>query len=164
MFDLKRFTSAGILGSVLSGSTNDRPRSFEGGSGRESAAEEEGPEEASNERTATSNLISAGHESFELIFMMLMGIRTCVGRFCAQAQARELTAADFEQKWEGDFLARGSAETPAHGHHDFRFKDYAPLVFRQIRERFGIEAPDYMLSLTHHSRLKYFRPFLLRLI
>ena len=33
----------------------------------------------------------------------------------------ELTAADFEQKWAGDFLARGSAETPAHGHHDFRF-------------------------------------------
>ena len=63
------------------------------------------------------------------------------------------------QKWEGDFLARGSAETPGHNHHDFRFKDYAPLVFRQIRERFGIEAPDYMLSLTHHSRLKSFRPF-----
>ena len=27
-------------------------------------------------------------------------------------------------------------------------KDYAPLVFRQLRERFGIEAPDYMLSIA----------------
>ena len=45
-------------------------------------------------------------------------------------------------------MAKGSSETPAHNHHDFKFKDYAPLVFREIRERFGILSQDYMLSLT----------------
>ena len=152
--DLKRIASASGLGNMLGlgggPSASERPRNSDGAGpsagGRE---EDEDEESASHEKTATTNLISAGHESFELIFMMLMGIRTSVGRFCAQApDARELAPSDFEQQWEGDFLGKGSAETPAHGHVDFRFKDYAPLVFRQIRERFGIEAPDYMLSLT----------------
>ena len=149
--ELKRIASASGLGNMLGlgggTSAGERPR-YSDGAGP-SRPEDEDEEDGSHEKTATTNLISAGHESFELIFMMLMGIRTSVGRFCAQApDARELAPSDFEQQWEGDFLSKGSAETPAHGHVDFRFKDYAPLVFRQIRERFGIEAPDYMLSLT----------------
>jgi hypothetical protein len=99
------------------------------------------------ERVATSKLISQGHENFDLIFMMLMGIRTSVGKF-ANVPSRELRPADFDQKWDGDFLARGSADTPAHSNQDFRFKDFSPLVFRQIRERFGVNAEEYLLSLT----------------
>ena len=155
MENIKRIASASglgsMLGSVLGGgpSASERPRNSDGAGPSAGGREEDEDEEASHEKTATTNLISAGHESFALIFMMLMGIRTSVGRFCAQApDARELAPTDFEQQWEGDFLGKGSAETPAHGNCDFRFKDYAPLVFRQIRERFGIEAPDYMLSLT----------------
>ena len=102
---------------------------------------------SSEAKVATSKLISQGHDSFELIFMMLMGIRTAVGKFCAAALS-QLGQADFNQKWEGNFLARGSAETPAHAHRDFDFKDYAPRVFRELREHFGISAQDYMLSLT----------------
>ena len=119
--------------------------------------------DGNEDKVPTSKLIGTGHDSYDNIFMMLMGIRTATGKF-ANVPKRDLTAADFDQKWDGDFLSKGSAETPAHANHDFRFRDFSPLVFRQIRERFGIEAPDYMLSLTHHSRLKYFRPFLLRLI
>eukprot|EP00965_Chrysotila_dentata_P108985 3600442-Pleurochrysis_carterae.AAC.2 len=88
-----------------------------------------------------------GHDSFELIFMMLMGIRTAVGKF-ASATCNHVGPQEFNQKWEGDFVGQGSPETPAHSHADFKFKDYAPLVFRQLRERFGITAQDYMLSLT----------------
>ena len=151
--DLKRIASASGLGTMLGlgggPSASERPRNSDGAGPSVEGREDDEDEETSHEKMATTNLISAGHESFELIFMMLMGIRTSVGRFCAQApDARELAPSDFEQQWEGDFLGKGSAETPAHGHVDFRFKDYAPLVFRQIRERFGIEAPDYMLSLT----------------
>ena len=151
--DLKRIASASGLGNMLGLggglSASERPRNSDGAGPSAGGREEDEDEEAAtHEKTATTNLISAGHESFELIFMMLMGIRTSVGRFCAQAQARELAATDFEQQWEGDFLGKGSAETPAHGHYDFRFKDYAPLVFRQIRERFGVMTEDYMLSLT----------------
>ena len=82
-----------------------------------------------------------------VIFMMLMGMRTAVGKF-ANVANRELAPADFDQKWDGDFLAKGSADTPAHSNHDFRFREYSPLVFRQIRERFGVMTQDYLLSLT----------------
>ena len=95
-------------------------------------------------KVATSKLISQGHENFELIFMMLMGIRTSVGKF-ANAATRSLTPADFDQKWDGDFLSKGSTDTPAHNNHDFKFKDYAPLVFREVRERCRL------LPLASHS-------------
>ena len=95
---------------------------------------------------STNSMIRPGHESYELIFKMLMGIRTACGKF--SAEARELTPPDFNHRWEGDFAARGTTDTPAHQHSDFRFKDFAPLVFRQLRERYGISAQDYMLSLT----------------
>jgi hypothetical protein len=95
------------------------------------------------ERSAGSSVhaskrITQDHESFELTFDMLMGIRTAVGRFTSAAMPEEIGPAEFNQSWEGDFLARGTPETPAHHHSDFRFKDYSPLVFRQLRERFGI--------------------------
>ena len=100
-----------------------------------------------DEKVNTSNLVAAGHDNFDMIFMMLMGIRTATGKF-ANLPARDLTAADFDQKWDGDFLKGGSPDTPAHGNHDFRFRDFSPLVFRQIRERFGVMTEDYLLSLT----------------
>ena len=102
---------------------------------------------AESEKADTSKLISAGHENFDLIFMMLMGIRTSVGKF-ANVPQRELRPSDFDQKWDGDFLAKGSADTPAHGNADFRFRDFSPLVFRQIREHFGVTNEEYLLSLT----------------
>jgi hypothetical protein len=79
--------------------------------------------------------------------MMLMGIRTSVGKF-ANVPSREPLAEDFDQTWDGDFRSEGSADTPAHGNHDFRFRDYSPLVFRRIRERYGVMTQDYLLSLT----------------
>lgn len=100
-----------------------------------------------DEMINTSKLVANGHENYDMIFMMLMGIRTATGKF-ANLPARDLTAADFDQKWDGDFLKGGSPDTPAHGNHDFRFRDFSPLVFRQIRERFGVMTPDYLLSLT----------------
>ena len=99
------------------------------------------------EKKDTSKLISSGHDNFDMIFMMLMGIRTAVGKF-ANVPSRDLHAGDFDQKWDGDFLSKGSADTPAHGNHDFRFRDYSPLVFREIRERFGVMTQDYLVSLT----------------
>merc|ERR1712185_684744 len=56
-----------------------------------------------------------------------MGIRTAVGKF-ANVTSRDVVPADFDQKWDGDFLSKGSADTPAHGNHDFRFRDYSPSL------------------------------------
>ena len=96
-----------------------------------------------------SRVIGQNHENYDLVFMMLMGIRTAVGRFAGAPKLQDGVTEAADQKWEGDFLARGTAETPAHTlNHDFKFKDYAPRVFRDLRELFGIATQDYMLSLT----------------
>jgi len=47
-----------------------------------------------------------------------------------------------------------SAKTPAHPSGDFKFKDYAPTVFRALRSKFGIDAADYMLSLAGSTALR----------
>ena len=112
-----------------------------------SAASDAADDKQQTERQDFSKLISAGHDNFHLIFMMLMGIRTSVGKF-ANVPQRELKPSDFNEKWDGDFLAKGSADTPAHSNQDFRFRDFSPLVFRQIRERFGVVTDEYLLSLT----------------
>ena len=36
-------------------------------------------EEKKDEKVNTSNLVAAGHDNFDMIFMMLMGIRTATG-------------------------------------------------------------------------------------
>ncbi|KAJ3356548.1 Phosphatidylinositol-4-phosphate 5-kinase [Entophlyctis luteolus] len=46
------------------------------------------------------------------------------------------------------FGSRTGNEMMPKATYDFKFKDYAPWVFRQIRSTFLIEASDYLLSLT----------------
>ena len=42
----------------------------------------------------------------------------------------------------------GNELTPS-ARYDFKFKDYAPWVFRELREEyFGLDPADYLLSLT----------------
>lgn len=45
-------------------------------------------------------------------------------------------------------LSTGNELTPG-VKYDFKFKDYAPWVFRRLREKFHIDAADYMMSLTN---------------
>jgi len=42
----------------------------------------------------------------------------------------------------------GSELTPS-AKYDFKFKDYAPWVFRHLRQRFKLDPGDYLMSLTH---------------
>lgn len=46
-----------------------------------------------------------------------------------------------------DFLAcfRSGNELTPSSKYDFKFKDYAPWVFRHIRRYFGIDAADYLV-------------------
>ena len=37
--------------------------------------------------------------------------------------------------------------------HDFKFKDYAPWVFRHLRALFHLDPADYLISLTSHILL-----------
>lgn len=38
--------------------------------------------------------------------------------------------------------------------YDFKFKDYAPWIFRHLRAQFGIDPADYLMSLTHKYILR----------
>ena len=53
------------------------------------------------------------------------------------------------------FPRSGSKATPPHPSGDFKWKDYCPVAFRQLREVFSIDAAQYLTSICGEShRLK----------
>lgn len=46
-----------------------------------------------------------------------------------------------------------SSKTPAHPSSDFKWKDYSPSVFRNLRLLWGISDAEYMLSLAGSKAL-----------
>eukprot|EP01086_Lenisia_limosa_P012907 TRINITY_DN41574_c0_g1_i1.p1 TRINITY_DN41574_c0_g1~~TRINITY_DN41574_c0_g1_i1.p1 ORF type:complete len:644 (+),score=184.52 TRINITY_DN41574_c0_g1_i1:142-2073(+) len=88
------------------------------------------------------------HAKYELMYDMLNGIRTTVGKISAE-QGREVETEDFKTKNKLSFnRTGGSRVTVATKKYDFKFKDYMPIIFKKLRERFGLDAADYMISLT----------------
>ncbi|KAJ3077690.1 Phosphatidylinositol-4-phosphate 5-kinase, partial [Quaeritorhiza haematococci] len=65
----------------------------------------------------------------------------------AEKPARPLLEKDFKAEKHYKFDRRGTDKTPP-SRYDFEFKDYAPWVFRMIRESFGITTEEYLKSLT----------------
>ncbi|KAJ3030362.1 UNVERIFIED_CONTAM: Phosphatidylinositol-4-phosphate 5-kinase [Siphonaria sp. JEL0065] len=90
--------------------------------------------------------IKEGHVNYMLMYDMLTGIRISVGR-CAAKPPRELTDEDFTAAHKLAFDVNGNELTPKSSY-DFKFKDYAPWIFRLIRENFRVHVTDYLLSLT----------------
>jgi len=61
---------------------------------------------------------------------------------------RPLTDEDFQARHKFSFDIVGNELTPS-AKYDFKFKDYAPWVFRSLREEyFHLDPADYLLSLT----------------
>lgn len=92
------------------------------------------------------NVIGEGHVNYVLMYNMLTGIRIGVSR-CQAKMKRPLTDADYTAKHKFTFDIIGNELTPS-AKYDFKFKDYAPWVFRELREHFHLDAADYLLSLT----------------
>ncbi|KAK4514265.1 uncharacterized protein ATC70_001856 [Mucor velutinosus] len=91
--------------------------------------------------------VSEGHRNYQLMYDMLTGIRIAVGRVSAKIR-KELVNDDFSAAHKLVFDVTGNELTPG-VKYDFKFKDYAPWVFRYLREKFHIDAADYMMSLTN---------------
>lgn len=91
------------------------------------------------------NKISEGHENFVLAYNMLTGIRVAVSR-CSGIM-KKLNANDFRKTKKLSFNIDGSELTPS-SKYDFKFKDYCPEVFRELRFLFGIDPADYLISVT----------------
>ncbi|KAL9050881.1 MAG: hypothetical protein Q9162_006356 [Coniocarpon cinnabarinum] len=86
------------------------------------------------------------HANWVTAYNMLTGIRFTVSRINAKID-RELNDDDFEAQQKFSFDITGNALTPG-VKYDFKFKDYAPWVFRHLRSIFNIDPADYLVSLT----------------
>ena len=51
---------------------------------------------------------------------------------------------------------KGSDTTPAHQMSDFKFKDYCPQIFRQLREWFRISTQEYLVTICGDFKLLEF--------
>ncbi|KAJ8754158.1 hypothetical protein K2173_002057 [Erythroxylum novogranatense] len=100
-------------------------------------------------------MIIKGHRSYDLMLSLQLGIRYTVGKI-TPVQRREVRQSDFGPKasfWM-HFPKAGSQLTPTHQSDDFKWKDYCPMVFRNLREMFKIDAADYMMSICGNDALR----------
>ncbi|THH17702.1 hypothetical protein EW146_g3162 [Bondarzewia mesenterica] len=98
-------------------------------------------------KVLVGNLIGEDHVNYVLMYNMLTGIRIAVSR-CQAKIKRPLTNEDFTARHKYSFDIIGNELTPS-AKYDFKFKDYAPWVFRELREDwFHLDPADYLLSLT----------------
>ncbi|PIL31006.1 hypothetical protein GSI_05699 [Ganoderma sinense ZZ0214-1] len=100
-----------------------------------------------DEGPLVGNLIGEDHVNYVLMYNMLTGIRIAVSR-CQAKIRRPLTDEDYTARHKYSFDIVGNELTPS-AKYDFKFKDYAPWVFRELREDyFHLDPADYLLSLT----------------
>ena len=92
------------------------------------------------------HLIGEDHVNYVLMYHMLTGIRIAVSRNESRPRT-QLTPADFTAKYKFTFDIIGNELRPS-SNYDFKFKDYAPGVFCELRRHFGLDAGDYLLSLA----------------
>lgn len=91
------------------------------------------------------NKVSEGHVNFTIAYNMLTGIRVAVSR-CSGIM-KPLTPRDFRLTKKLAFDFHGNELTPS-SQYAFKFKDYSPEVFRELRALFGLDPADYLMSLT----------------
>lgn len=96
-----------------------------------------------------------GHGSYFLLLNLQLGIRYTVGKI-TPVPMREVRSSDFglRARIRVDFPPDGSQFTPSHRSVAFYWKDYCPMVFRNLREMFKIDAADYMMSICAGNGLR----------
>ncbi|KJZ71707.1 hypothetical protein HIM_08904 [Hirsutella minnesotensis 3608] len=103
-------------------------------------------EEEDDDRVLVGTKVDESHANWVTAYNMLTGIRVSVSRTNAKLD-RELTDADFDAKQKSTFDITGNELVPS-AKYDFKFKDYAPWVFRRLRSLFRLDPADYLVSLT----------------
>ncbi|SCW04092.1 LAFE_0H05754g1_1 [Lachancea fermentati] len=98
-----------------------------------------------DDRVLIGNKVSEGHVNFTIAYNMLTGIRVAVSR-CSGIM-KPLTPRDFRFTKKLAFDFHGNELTPS-SQYAFKFKDYCPEVFRELRALFGLDPADYLMSLT----------------
>ncbi|KAF1946670.1 SAICAR synthase-like protein [Clathrospora elynae] len=123
-------------------------------------------EDEDDDRVVVGTKVDQHHVNWVTAYNMLTGIRFTVSRTNAKMD-RDLTDVDFDAKHkfsfdmyvpagfphnikhllEFSFTSTGNELTPS-AKYDFKFKDYAPWVFRHLRNTFKLDPADYLVSLT----------------
>ncbi|KAF2752244.1 SAICAR synthase-like protein [Sporormia fimetaria CBS 119925] len=103
-------------------------------------------EDEDDDRVVVGTKVDQNHVNWVTAYNMLTGIRFTVSRTNAKMD-RALTDADFDAKHKFSFDITGNELTPS-AKYDFKFKDYAPWVFRHLRSTFRLDPADYLVSLT----------------
>ncbi|XP_019415596.1 PREDICTED: phosphatidylinositol 4-phosphate 5-kinase 1-like isoform X2 [Lupinus angustifolius] len=108
----------------------------------------------SNEVKRPGKIVSKGHKNYNLMLNLQLGIRHSIGK--EASIFRELKPSDFDpnEKLWTRFPPEGSKITPPHQSGEFRWKDYCPVVFRQLRKLFQVDPADYMLSICGDMTLR----------
>lgn len=88
-----------------------------------------------------------GHRAWEMACGLQLGIRVMVSVNSQKSAAPEFDA--FQQHVKFKFPSNGSSITPPHDGPSFKFKDYAPIIFRNLREMFSIDTADYLVALCN---------------
>ncbi|KXX76346.1 hypothetical protein MMYC01_206171 [Madurella mycetomatis] len=99
-----------------------------------------------DDRVLVGTKVDETHANWVTAYNMLTGIRVSVSRTNAKLD-RALTDADFDVKQKSTFDIAGNELVPS-AKYDFKFKDYAPWVFRHLRALFRLDPADYLMSLT----------------
>ncbi|TID28345.1 hypothetical protein CANINC_002523 [Pichia inconspicua] len=89
--------------------------------------------------------ISESHENYTIVYELVTGIRSSVSR-CTKAHD-QITPEDFKKVSKLIFNRQGTTEAPP-TKYEFKFKDYAPEVFRDLRRMFNVNQADYLISLN----------------
>ncbi|KAL0047732.1 hypothetical protein WJX82_010619 [Trebouxia sp. C0006] len=93
--------------------------------------------------------IFKGHRSYDLMRELQLGIMFSIAN--ASKSRVSLTAKDVTQE---AFGLEVSQYLRSHNGSSFKWKDYSPLVFQRLRQLFGIDNMDYLLSLTGDRALR----------
>ncbi|PON92325.1 Phosphatidylinositol-4-phosphate 5-kinase [Trema orientale] len=96
-----------------------------------------------------------GRWSHYLRLNLQLGIRYTVGKI-TPVPVREVRSSDFGERARIRmyFPKKGSQFTPPHDSIDFYWKDYCPMVFRNLREMFKLDAAEYMMSICGDDGLR----------
>eukprot|EP01111_Echinosteliopsis_oligospora_P011594 TRINITY_DN3863_c0_g1_i1.p1 TRINITY_DN3863_c0_g1~~TRINITY_DN3863_c0_g1_i1.p1 ORF type:complete len:513 (-),score=132.23 TRINITY_DN3863_c0_g1_i1:394-1932(-) len=108
---------------------------------------------ASTTVTSTEKSVGVKDQKYELVYAMLNAIRFTVGRVSA-LPFLDIGLEEFNSSQSFNVSKNGgsSAVIPSSSF-SYDFTDYAPKVFRKIRETFNLCAADYMISLTSQYTL-----------
>ena len=113
---------------------------------KQKRAKKKKKEDLDDDKVLVGTKVDENHANWTTAYNMLTGIRVSVSRTNAKLD-RPLTDADFEAKQKSTFDIAGNELVPS-AKYDFKFKDYAPWVFRHLRALFRLDPADYLMSLT----------------